>query len=138
MCHAVIYQIRDRRVRSFFTNSQAKLPILKKDGSLALVTWGRRPEQPGQLPLGGWACLSSIEANQWENYFPKAVKLPILGFMEKTIEGKSRWFKLVKGQYLQGLVAQHDNEVRVYVVTLKLEDTNALYTRWPRIILAND
>jgi hypothetical protein len=49
-----------------FPNPQAKLPILMRDGNISLMEWGRRKEQEGNLPLGGWARLDSIDAGRWE------------------------------------------------------------------------
>lgn len=135
MCQGIIYTCENIKIKAYFASRHAYLPVLKKDGSLVRAVWGRRPGEPGQLPLGGWACLSGIEAGRWEPYFPKAVKLPVLSFMEKTIDGKSQWFNIIKGQFVQGLLAQYDNELRVYVVTLALENTDSMYMRWPRIIL---
>ena len=57
------------------------------------------------MPLGGWARLDSIHAGVWNRWFPKPVKIPVLSFMEKDHEGKSHWFDLVKGQWIQGLIA---------------------------------
>jgi hypothetical protein len=48
-----------------------------KDGNISLLPWGRRKEQEGNLPLGGWARLDSINA----------VKIAVEAFMEK-----SHWF----------------------------------------------
>lgn len=137
MCQGIIYADENKKIKIYFASRYAKLPVLKKNGGMMQVVWGRRSGENGQLPLGGWACLSGIETGRWEPYFPRAVKIPALSFMEKTIEGKSQWFNVIKDQYIQGLLAQFDNELRVYIVTLKLDNTDALYTRWPRIILAN-
>ncbi len=54
--------------------------------------------------------------------------------MEKDIEGKSHWFTLTSGQWVQGLLAQQGSEQRVYVVTILPEMPEAVHPRWPRIV----
>lgn len=118
----------------YFPNPKALLPVKKKNGEISLLPWGRRKDQPGKLPLGGWARLDSIYAGHWERYFPKAVKLPISSFMENDIEGHSQWHDLTKGKWVQGLVAREGHEQRIYIVTILPEQSEAIYTRWPRIL----
>ena len=134
MCGGVYYAFEGKDIRVYFPNPGAMLPVMKKDGSRVLLPWGRRREQPGQLPLGGWARLESIHAGRWDKWFPVPVKLPVKSFMEKNIEGASQWFDLTKGKYIHGLVAKANNEQRVYIITVVPEMEEALYTRWPRIV----
>ncbi len=135
MCGGVKY-IEDHQEKTvYFPNPFAKLPIVKKDGSLELLPWGRRKHQSGNLPLGGWARLESIQQHRWDKYFPKPIKIKVDEFMEKDIEGISHWFPIVKGQYIQGLLATYDKEQRVYVVTVTPQQENAIHDRWPKIVL---
>jgi len=135
MCGGVEYLREEKKVRTYFPNPQALLPVLLKDGSLNFLPWGRRKEQPGQLPLGGWARLESIQSGRWDKYFPKPVLIPVLQFMEKDKNRKSHWFPVLKGQYIQGLLAHYENEVRVYVVTLVPKLENAIHDRWPKMVV---
>ena len=100
------------------------------------VLWGRRKQQPGRLPLGGWARLDSIHSGRWDRWFPRPVKIRVLAFMEKDIEGSSHWFDLVEGQWIQGLLAHDGDQQRIYVVTIKPEMEGAVHDRWPRILSA--
>lgn len=134
MCGGVYYTFNGEDIRVYFPNPKAKLPVRKKDGNTVLLPWGRRKEQKGVLPLGGWARLDSIYAGRWDRWFPIAVKLPIKSFMEKDIIGNSHWFDLTKGKYIQGLVARDGQEQRVYVVTVDPEMAEAVHERWPRIV----
>ncbi|MBT4331592.1 MAG: hypothetical protein HOD58_16925 [Gammaproteobacteria bacterium] len=54
--------------------------------------------------------------------------------MEKDIEGNSHWFDITEGHWVQGLIAQHSEESRVYVVTIQPEVESAIHQRWPRIL----
>jgi len=135
MCGGVYFEHKDDVLRQYFPNPKAVLPVRKKDDSLILMPWGRRQKQEGSLPLGGWARLDSIYTGVWDKYFPTPIKIPALSFMEKDFEGNSHWYDLNKGQFIQGLLARHNNEQRVYVVTIEpeLEDAN-IHNRWHRIV----
>ncbi len=135
MCEGVYFQHDDDILRVYFPNPKARLPVQKKDGSNILLPWGRRQQQSGNLPLGGWAKLDAIYAGKWDKYFPKPIKLPVLSFMEKDIEGQAHWYDLGKGQFLQGLLAKDNNELRVYVVTIEPEVEDAsIHERWVRVV----
>jgi len=135
MCGGVYYQYQGNVLRSYFPNPKAQLPVKKKDGSIVLLPWGRRKEQQGNLPMGGWARLDSIYSGRWDKYFPKPVKVPVLSFMEKDYEGRSHWYDLIEGKYMQGLVARDNNELRIYVVTIEPEmEDSQFHDRMPRII----
>jgi hypothetical protein len=134
MCGGVYYVIEGEEVRTYFPNPRALLPVRRRDGSLALLPWGRRKEQSGKLPLGGWARLDMVYAGRWDRWMPVPVKLSIVRFMERDIEGKSHWFDITPGKHIQGLVARWEHERRVYVVTVTPELEDAAHERWPRIV----
>jgi len=136
MCGGVCYEYEKQPITLYFPNPKAQLPVIKKDGSVLLLPWGRRQQQPGQLPLGGWARLESIEKGVWDKYQPVSVKIPVKRFMEKDHQEISHWFEITSGQYIQGLVARYEDECRVYVVTIVPERPNAIHNRWPRIVSA--
>jgi len=136
MCGGVKYRHEGKTVTAYFPNPKAALPVLRRDGGYALLPWGRRDEQPGALPPGGWARLDSIEQGRWDRYEPKPVRLAVEEFMEKDRTGRACWYPLEPGQWLQGLVAMLGEERRVYVVTQAPADAarRAIHARWPRIV----
>jgi hypothetical protein len=135
MCGGVMYQFNGNEIKTYFPNPHSQLPVINKQGKTILLPWGRRERQVGRLPFGGWARLESIKAGRWHKYFPKAVKLPIECFMEKDYQGKSHWFDLTPGQYIQGLVATYEKEQRIYVVTITPERLDSvIHDRWPRVV----
>ena len=134
MCGGVLYQYKGQDVRTFFPNPRSTLPVKTRSGEIQLLPWGRRQNQIGKLPLGGWARLESVYAGRWDRWFPKPVKLQVAGFMEKDIEGHSHWYELTRGQWIQGLVARVQHEQRIYVVTIEPEREDAVHERWPRIL----
>ena len=134
MCGGVYYSYNNEDVRVYFPNPKATLPVITKNKKIELLPWGRRKEQSGTLPMGGWARLDSIYAGRWDKWFPIPVKLPIKQFMEKDIQGNSHWFDITKGQFIQGLIARDKYEQRIYIVTITPELENAVHDRWPRIL----
>ena len=107
-----------------------------RDGNISLYPWGRRKEQEGNLPLGDWARLDSINAGKWAYVNPTPVKIIVDGFMEKDHNKDSHWFNLEEGQFIQGLVAYYNDEERIYVVTVEPDPLTKqmIHDRWPRII----
>ena len=134
MCGGVYYLINGQDIRVYFPNPKAQLPVKVRSGGISALAWGRRHKQAGALPLGGWARLDSIYAGRWDRWFPIAVKIPVKSFMEKDLEGHSHWYDLTRGQWIQGLVARHRQERRIYVVTIEPELAEAVHDRWPRIM----
>lgn len=135
MCGGVRYTIKKETLRVYFPNPRAQLPILMRDGNVSLLPWGRRKEQKGNLPLGGWARLDSINAGKWEYTQPTPVKIAVDAFMEKDHHKDSHWFNLEDGQFIQGLIAHYNDEKRIYVVTVEPDSlTRQIHDRWPRII----
>lgn len=135
MAEAVIFQFQNKIYTISFNNAKAVLPVKLKDGEIKLVTWGRRENENGELPLGGWARLFAIKNdNKWNLYLPKAVQIPVDKFMEKNFEGKSCWYEVTKGKCIQGLLAHENNEYRVYIVTVDPEDLMNCHYRWPHIV----
>lgn len=134
MCTAVLYAYRGQDMRLFFQNTKATLPVKSKKNDVLLIPWGRRIEQQGVLPKGATVALDAIYAGRWDRWFPKPVKLPITQFMQMDIEGRTHWFDLPKGKWIQGLIAREKHEQRVYIVTIEPIENDAIYTSWPRIL----
>ena len=134
MCDGVYYAANGQDIRVYFPNPAAQLPAKTRGGGTGLLAWGRRHEQAGSLPLGGWARLDGIYAGRWDRWFPVPVKIPVRSFLEKDLEGRSHWYDLTRGQWIQGLVARDRHERRIYVVTIEPELAEAIHPRWPRIM----
>lgn len=135
MPEAVTYFYQGKLQTVYFANTRAVLPIKLADGSSCLVKWGRRQHEQGEMPLGGWARLDSIHHGKWSLYLPKPVKLPIEKFMKTDYEGHVHWYEVVKGQWIQGLLAREGEEVRIYIVTIVPELLDVCHDRWPRIMV---
>lgn len=141
MCAGVEIEGQEKAARIYFPVPTATLPVLMRDGSVARMRWGARKEEPApetggaRWPKGGWARLESIKSGRWNAYDPQPVKIPAKGYMEKDGEGRSHWFRLEPGEYIQGLVARVGEERRVYVVTVSAPPKFAhIHDRWPRIV----
>lgn len=136
MCGAAKYRHHGRTVTARFPDPGAALPVILRSGDQALLPWGRREAQQGDLPPGGWARLDSIRAGRWARYAPRPVRLAVEEFMEKDAAGRAHWYPLAPGRWIQGLVATRGEERRVYVVTIvpSEEAQRAVHNRWPRIV----
>lgn len=135
MPEAVIYSYQGKIYTVYFARTKALLPVKLMNGEIQLVTWGRRQQENGEMPLGGWARLPSIHEGKWSQYVPKPVQLPIYKFMKTDYEDHVHWYEVTKGQYIQGLLAQEGNEYRVYIVTIIPTRLDICHDRWPRIIV---
>lgn len=135
MCWAVrfIHNGADRQSR--FERGGAKLPVSTRGGAqVLLLPWGRRPREQGQLPVGGWAKLTHIQAGVWDRFNPRSVKLSVMAFAERDVTGQEQWFPVTSGQFIQGCVASFESERRVYVVTLDCAPDETEFERWPRVV----
>lgn len=129
------YTRTGEQLKIYFPNPRAALPVLAGESQEVLwVPWGRRREQPGKGPQGGWARLSSVEEGRWEKYGPARVRIPATRFMEKDEAKVSHWFDLEDGQSIEALVIGEDEQQRVYVITTEAPEEQAwVHDRWPLI-----
>jgi hypothetical protein len=137
MCGGVAYLNGSEVVRTYFPNPQARLPVLRRDGVVELVRWGRRESDKEclTLPRGGWARLDSLRAGKWDRWFPKPIRIPALSYMEKDPRGCSNWFDLSGLDALQGvLVMEPGEDIRVYVVTMDGDRSVSIHGRQPRVV----
>lgn len=137
MPEAVIFNYQNKLHTVSYTHTRAMLPIRLKNGEDRLAVWGRREHENSEMPLGGWARLSAIKKeknSRWNSYQPRPVQIFVTKFMERNFEGNSCWYEITKGQCIQGLLAQHENEYRVYIVTIEPEDLMSCHYRWPHIM----
>ena len=137
MCGGIKYTNKqDKTWTVYFPSPKAALPVLTKDGDVEWVKWGKRKEEDDKFFInGGWARLDSVKEGKWEYCYPKPVLIPVHAFMEKDHDKKSHWLEVPANQIIQGLLARHDNETRVYVVTTDAPaEYNYIHDRWPRLV----
>jgi hypothetical protein len=134
MCMAVCHQLEERLVMTYFHDEKAALPVKHKNGeSVVMLPWGRRKKEKSVLPLGGWVSVESLKDTQWTKYFPKPIKILVKKFLELDIENQPYWFDITEGQYIQGILLQEKQEIRVYIITFKPELPDNPFPRWPKI-----
>lgn len=106
-----------------------------KLGGVTWVVWGRRERNLGRFPSGGWARLNSIRAGKWKPWHPRPVIIRADQFLEKDHEGKSHWIDVAPNMAIQGLLAERDDQQRVYVVTEETPpEFHWIHDRWPRLV----
>lgn len=135
LCHGISYREADDNIHAFFTENQATLPVKMRQGQCSQMPWGRKAEDPGSLPYGGWASLESIHAGRWEAFSPRPVQIAATGHVQQDKDGENHYFELQENQILQGLMAQDREQQVIYLVTVQTpKELQYVSSRWPRII----
>lgn len=141
MCGGVEARDAEKAYKVYFPSPKAAFPVMLEGGeALGWVTWGRRHEEPGQGPQGGWARLETVERGGWEKYRPLRAFGLVQRYMEKgqpDEKGKkqSHWFDMPEGYALDCLVLGEGEQRRVYVVTsTPPEEYSWIHDRWPMTV----
>ncbi len=134
MCEAVLYDYLGQLRKSFFTNSIAKLPVLASFERIRFVPWGKRDSMLNTFPVGSTLLREDLLNGKYDSFSPKAVRLPVIKFLEKDCKGKHHWFDVVKGLFMQGVLLNYCDELCVYVVTIRPITPDASYYSWPRLL----
>ena len=103
-------------VKVTFPNPRAAL-LMDEDRDLWLP-WGRRREQPGGHPEGGWAREESLSKPFWTRWQPQVVWTFPAQWMEKDPSGRSHWFEVPHGQGIRCLRLDGAPGTPVYVITV--------------------
>lgn len=134
MCVAICYLLEKQLLIMHFTHAHAKLPIKTKLQQIQLMPWRRRMGEKGVLPLGGWVSTNLLEKGHWDCYFPKKVKISVAKFAEHTVENHCEWFDVTYGFWIQGILLQEKNEMRVYIATMTPQMPNTPFSGWPVLL----
>lgn len=102
-------------IKVFFPNPKAAL-LVDPDTDLWLP-WGRRKEQPGDWPEGGWARAESLAKAYWTKWEPEPVWIHPARWMEKDPARRSHWFELGPGEGIRCLRLHGAPGTPLYVVT---------------------
>ena len=120
-------------VRVLFPNPKAAL-LVNPDQDFWLP-WGRRKEQPGEWPEGGWARFESLSKAYWTRWDPEPLLLHPHRWMEKDPQRRSHWFLLEPDQGIHLLRLRAAPGTPVYVVTIPSPpDFQEIHDRMPRIV----
>lgn len=134
MCEAVLFDYLGQLRKSFFSNPLAKLPVLASFDRIKFVPWGKHDLKQNTLPVGGTVLREDLLNGKYDSFSPKAVKLPIIKFLEKDCKGKHHWFDVVRGLFMQGVLLNYCDELSVYIVTIRPIMPDASYNSWPRLL----
>jgi hypothetical protein len=135
MCIAAWYIKGNKKIISHFCAVHALLPVQRAPSkNPKFVIWGRRKNECGQLPIGMSVTLESVKNNLWRAYDPQLVKIPVTKFMEHDLHKIAEWFDVPKGQQIQGLLLQHKNEKRLYIISVTKRMGHQIYIHWPQLV----
>lgn len=123
-----------QELRVFFPNPKAAL-LLDSEQDLWLP-WGRRKDQPGHWPEGGWARQESLSKPFWQRWRPSEVVVHPLRWMEKDPGRVSHWFELPAHQGILCLRLDGAPGTPLYVVTVPATGAYLaeIHTRIPLIV----
>lgn len=128
-----IVEAEEETIRVLFPNPMAALRLDEASGLWA--PWGRRSEQPGDWPEGGWARAESLDKAFWTRWDPVELLLRPARWMEKDPFRVSRWFDLEGA--LRGVRLARAPGSPVYVVTVPSPpDFASIHPRMPQIVPA--
>lgn len=105
----------DELITVTFPNPKAAL-LVDPDRNLWLP-WGRRKEQPGDWPEGGWAREESLSKPYWTRWDPEPIWVFPARWMEKDPARRSHWFELAPGEGIRCVRLHRASGSPVYVVT---------------------
>ncbi|MBK8726659.1 MAG: hypothetical protein IPL96_11620 [Holophagaceae bacterium] len=127
-------------VRVFFPSPKAAIRVAGQsqvDGESDLwLPWGRRKEEPGGWPEGGWARGESLAKAYWTRWAPAEVVIHPARWMEKDPARKSWWFEMEPGTGILCLRLDRAPGTPLYVVTDPATGDFAveIHSRIPRIV----
>ena len=121
-----------------FSEHDACLPILCRDGSIQWVQWGRRLRDQGNLlPIGRWIPLDEVKSDRWKGHGRVPVKVSASRYCMEA-DGIQYWYNVPPGMYLQGVVMRQspdDLEQVAYLVTVpSSKEVLGVSETWPRLV----
>ncbi|MCB5185134.1 hypothetical protein LG201_07945 [Methylobacillus gramineus] len=136
MCRGVKFtDASGLETKILFPHLTSALPIKYKDGKIKWLRWGNNlEEKEGGFFVGGWARKTSLDQGKWDKLKPEKVNIMAHEFMGKDQSRISHWIDIPEGHAIQGVIATHHNERRIYVVTTEPPEEYAwIGDRWPLI-----
>ena len=120
-------------IRVLFPNPKAALLV---DPDLNLWSpWGRRGEQPGDWPDGGWAREESLEKAYWTRWKPEPFVLRAHRWMEKDHAKRSHWCEVPGGEGILCLRLKAAPGEPAYMVTqASFGDYAEIHPRMPKLL----
>ncbi|HJV91239.1 MAG TPA: hypothetical protein VJ623_13100 [Holophagaceae bacterium] len=111
-----ILEPEDELISVYFPNPKAAL--LVDEARDLWLPWGRRKEQPGDWPEGGWARAESLAKPYWTRWDPEPLLIYPVRWMEKDPARRTHWFALEPGQGIRCIRLHGALGTPLYVVTV--------------------
>jgi hypothetical protein len=142
MCGGLKYRYQDPATgtimerKAFFPIPHVQIPVQTSQG-IILMQWGRRQGEDldFDVPITGWARISSLVEGKWNAYRPEKVRIPALEWMEKDEHKESHWFPMTAKTALLGVKIECNQRPFVYIVTRPAEpEFQQVHARMPMIV----
>lgn len=128
MCEALRQNRPEGSLTVHYLHLPAILHLEEAAGEFAL-TWGRREEEAGELPIGSGIPSTALKAGGLGRFRPRLVKLRVQAFCVTNREGRPGWHQVIRPYWILGVRLDAGAEERVYVVTTPSMD--ARESAWP-------
>lgn len=106
----------DELIAVYFPNPKAALLVDEATG--LWLPWGRRKEQAGDWPEGGWARAESLAKPYWTRWEPEPLMIHPVRWMEKDPSRRTHWFDLEPGQGIRCIRLHKAEGSPLYIVTV--------------------
>lgn len=115
MCEALRSSRPEGDIDVYFARPGTRLRAISKHGETELP-WGRREDEPGQLPVGACIAHGSITRGALNRFHPQFAKIEVRAFCVLDRRGKPVWHDVVQRYWVLGVTLRVAEEQRVYVV----------------------
>lgn len=123
----------DEVIRVLFPNPKAAL-LVDPDRNLWLP-WGRRKEQPGDWPEGGWAREESLAKPFWTRWAPELLLIHPVRWLEKDADRRTHAFEVALAEGILCLRLTGAPGQPLYVVTEPSRgDYREIHDRMPKVV----
>ena len=145
MCIGIEFFLEGERRAVYYDSATPMLPVRARDGGLAFYRWGahsaafyetgNKAGWGAKFPETGYAPLDEIREHKWAWLEPRPVRIFAARFIQVNSWQVPCYFALKPGEFIQGLLANINQHMRLYVVTVPLppEHTDEQWL-WPRLI----
>ena len=128
-----LLEAEEEVIRVLFPNPKAAL-LVDPDRN-AWSPWGRRKEQPGDWPEGGWAREESLQKTYWTHWDPEPFVLRAHRWMEKDHAKRSHWCEVPEDEGILCLRLRAAPDMPAYMVTQESHgDYAEIHARMPKLV----
>ncbi|GAB3257936.1 hypothetical protein [Chitinimonas naiadis] len=130
MCTAIEYQGR----QIWFREPNAKLPVVRKDGTVGWCRWGLSFQDHHVYFHNGPSIAEHVLGEEgWQLLSPKPVRLAVDRYLITDREGQEHWFSIDPRSAMRGILVKWKDDIRVYILTERASSSRqSIRSQWPK------